>query len=52
MEQNRYRDLPKTGRLRDVALNPNADNSEERWQAKEGKTLSELEGNLEIEPGQ
>ncbi|EMT63972.1 PUA-like domain-containing protein [Fusarium oxysporum II5] len=51
MEQNRYRDLPKTGRLRDVALNPNADNSEERWQAKEGKTLSELEGNLEIEPG-
>ncbi|KAG5658752.1 hypothetical protein KAF25_007305 [Fusarium avenaceum] len=52
IEQNRYDDLPKTGRLKDVVLNLDSQNPEERWQAKDGETVSEMEGNLEIEPGQ
>ncbi|KAF5018413.1 hypothetical protein F66182_9607, partial [Fusarium sp. NRRL 66182] len=51
IEQNRYYDLSKTGRLRDVTLNLDTDNPDERWKAKDAETLSELEGNLEIEPG-
>ncbi|RGP68255.1 hypothetical protein FLONG3_8226 [Fusarium longipes] len=51
IELHRYRELPRTGRLRDVTLNLDAENPEDRWQANNGETLSEMEGNLEIEPG-
>ncbi|KAM0562236.1 hypothetical protein ACHAPJ_002681 [Fusarium lateritium] len=52
IEQNRYLDLSKTGRLRDVTLNIDAENPDERWRAKDAEALSELEGNSEVEPGQ
>lgn len=52
IEQHRYRELSRDGRLRDVTLNLDAENPEDRWQANDGETLSEMEGNLEIEPGQ
>ncbi|KAI1072563.1 hypothetical protein LB507_002670 [Fusarium sp. FIESC RH6] len=51
IEQHRYRELSRDGRLRDVTLNLDAENPEDRWQANDGETLSEMEGNLEIEPG-
>ncbi|OBS18543.1 hypothetical protein FPOA_10271 [Fusarium poae] len=51
IEEHRYRELPKKGRLRDVTPNLDAENPEDRWQANNGETLSEMEGNLEIEPG-
>ncbi|KAH7188442.1 PUA-like domain-containing protein [Fusarium flagelliforme] len=51
IEQHRYRELSRHGRLRDVTLNLDAENPEDRWQANDGETLSEMEGNLEIEPG-
>ncbi|KAF4968269.1 hypothetical protein FSARC_4360 [Fusarium sarcochroum] len=52
IEQNRYLDLSKTGRLRDVTLNIDVENPDERWRAKDAEALSELEGNSEVEPGQ
>ncbi|KAM0347134.1 hypothetical protein ACHAPU_005073 [Fusarium lateritium] len=52
IEQNRYVALPKTGRLKDVVLNPDTQNPEERWQLKDAATVSEMEENLDIEPGQ
>lgn len=52
IEQHRYRELARHGRLRDVTLNIDAEKSEDRWQVNNGETLSEMEGNLEIEPGQ
>ncbi|KAM0360892.1 hypothetical protein ACHAP4_002986 [Fusarium culmorum] len=52
IEEHRYRELSQKGRLRDVTPNLDAQDPEDRWQANNGETLSEMEGNLEIEPGQ
>ncbi|CAF3618629.1 unnamed protein product [Fusarium graminearum] len=51
IEEHRYRELSQKGRLRDVTPNLGAQDPEDRWQANDGETLSEMEGNLEIEPG-
>ncbi|KAF4991173.1 hypothetical protein FGRMN_7978 [Fusarium graminum] len=51
IEQNRYIALPKTGRLKDVVLDLDTQNPEERWQLKDAETVSEMEENLDIEPG-
>ncbi|PTD10688.1 hypothetical protein FCULG_00008033, partial [Fusarium culmorum] len=51
IEEHRYRELSQKGRLRDVTPNLDAQDPEDRWQANNGETLSEMEGNLEIEPG-
>ncbi|KAF5007308.1 hypothetical protein FDECE_6354 [Fusarium decemcellulare] len=51
LDQNRYRALPKVGRMRDMALDLESNDIYERWKARGCETLSELEGNLELEPG-
>lgn len=52
IDQGRYLNLPKTGRLRDIAINSQAEGRHDLWKAKSCQTVSELEGNLECEPGQ
>ncbi|KAF4979641.1 hypothetical protein FZEAL_4198 [Fusarium zealandicum] len=51
IDQERYLSLSKTGRLKDVEFNLESGSGQERWKAKGCETLSELEGNLEFEPG-
>lgn len=52
IDQDRYHNLPRTGRLKDVVMNNTDESSQGRWRAKTREALSELEGNLKFEPGQ
>lgn len=51
IDQYRYHNLPRTGRLKDVVMNDTGESSQGRWRAKTREALSELEGNLKFEPG-
>ncbi|KAM5375905.1 hypothetical protein ACJZ2D_005695 [Fusarium nematophilum] len=52
IDQDRYCDLPRTGRLKDVAMNLKSTKPEERWRASGSETLSELEDDRKFKPGQ
>lgn len=52
IDQIRYQNLSKIGRLKDVTFNNAAADNWELWQAEDCKTLSGLESNLQFKPGQ
>ncbi|KAH6610437.1 hypothetical protein Trco_000457 [Trichoderma cornu-damae] len=51
IDEIRHLGLSKAGRLRDVIFNDTATDTWQLWQAKKCETLSELEWNLQFEPG-
>lgn len=52
MDKARQDELITTGRLRDVIFNKTATAAFNLWQPKGNEVLSEVEGNLQYEPGQ
>ncbi|UKZ80605.1 hypothetical protein TrVFT333_008367 [Trichoderma virens FT-333] len=52
VDQTRHQNLSNTGTLKDVVFNNITSDGWELWQAKECRTLSELEWNLQFKPGQ